>query len=93
MKTLLVINSSGRITRSITRHLAQRFAEAWLAANPNGRIVNRDLLVTPPPLVNERWIAAVGESWWAANHALNAMKPRFETRSAPVHSAAIKEAA
>jgi FMN-dependent NADH-azoreductase len=58
MKTLLVVNSSGRVTRSITRHLSQRFTEAWLAANPNGRIINRDLLVTPPPFVNERWIAA-----------------------------------
>src|SRR3546814_1145530 len=26
----------------------------------------------------ERWIAAAGESWWAANRALNALKPRFE---------------
>ena len=58
MKTLLVINASGRVTRSITRHLSQRFTEAWQAANPNGQIINRDLLVTPPPFVTERWIAA-----------------------------------
>ena len=41
---------------------------------------------------HDRWIAAVGESWWISNHALNAMKPRFETRSALAHGAAINEA-
>ncbi len=41
---------------------------------------------------NDRWIAAVGESWWAANRALNVMKPRFETNGGLLHQAAIKEA-
>jgi FMN-dependent NADH-azoreductase len=58
MKTLLVVNSSGRVTRSITRHLSQRFTTTWRSRYPNGRIVTRDLLLTPPPFVNERWIAA-----------------------------------
>ena len=58
MKTLLVLNASGRITRSITRHLTNRFAKSWLAANPDGRVMQRDLGVNPPPPVNERWIAS-----------------------------------
>ena len=29
---------------------------------------------------HERWIAAVATNWWAANRALDAMKPRFETQ-------------
>ena len=28
----------------------------------------------------DRWVAAVANSWWAANKALEAMRPRFETR-------------
>lgn len=40
----------------------------------------------------ERWVAAVGESWWAANRALNVMRPRFETRGGLAHQAGINEA-
>ena len=29
---------------------------------------------------HERWVAVVATNWWAANHALDAMRPRFETR-------------
>lgn len=29
---------------------------------------------------HDRWIAAVATNWWAANRALDAMRPRFETR-------------
>ncbi len=58
MKTLLLIHSSGRVTRSITRKLSARFVEKWLAHNPDGRVLERDLTSTPPPVVNEAWIAA-----------------------------------
>ena len=58
MKTLLVLNASGRITRSITRQLTNRFAESWRAANPDGRVVQRDLGLNPPPPVDEGWMAA-----------------------------------
>ena len=58
MKSLLVINSSARITRSITRHLTSRFTEAWLRRNPSATVVHRDVGLNPPPAVNESWIAA-----------------------------------
>jgi FMN-dependent NADH-azoreductase len=58
MKSLLVINSSGRVTRSITRHLTARFAAGWSSLNPDGEIVCRDVGLNPPPPVNEAWIAA-----------------------------------
>lgn len=58
MKTLLVLNSSGRVTRSITRHLTNRFTESWQAANPGNKVICRDLGSNPPPTVNESWIAA-----------------------------------
>lgn len=40
----------------------------------------------------ERWVAALGESWWVANRALNVMKPTFSTRGDLRQSAAIREA-
>lgn len=58
MNTLLVVHSSGRVTRSITRRLADRFACAWTAAHPSGTIVHRDVGLNPPRTVNEAWIAA-----------------------------------
>jgi len=59
MKTLLVIDASGRVTRSITRSLTDRFATAWSKANPDGKVIRRDVGSNPPPAVNEAWIAAV----------------------------------
>jgi FMN-dependent NADH-azoreductase len=58
MKTILIINSSGRTTRSITRHLAARLARGWMTRHPGGQILNRDLGLNPPAPVNEAWIAA-----------------------------------
>ncbi|MGV3532152.1 MAG: FMN-dependent NADH-azoreductase, partial [Chthoniobacteraceae bacterium] len=58
MKTLLVINSSARITRSITRHLTSRFADEWLLRHPDGRVITRDVGTAPTPMIDESWIAA-----------------------------------
>ncbi|MFD1787719.1 molybdopterin cofactor-binding domain-containing protein [Sphingomonas floccifaciens] len=30
-------------------------------------------------IATDRWIAAIGDTWWAANRALEALAPRFET--------------
>lgn len=38
------------------------------------------------------WVAAVGKSWWAANQALDALNPRFETRGGIVSSDTIDDA-
>jgi len=56
--TLLVIDSSGRSTRSITRRLTLRFATAWGSHQTLGRVVHRDVGQNPPPPVDEPWIAA-----------------------------------
>jgi FMN-dependent NADH-azoreductase len=58
MKTLLVLNASGRVTHSITRRLTSRFIESWRIGNPQGTVVQRDVGHNPPPPVNECWIAA-----------------------------------
>lgn len=58
MKTLLHIDSSPRSGRSHSRRLTEQFALAWRNANPNGRVIHRELGLTPVPLVSEDWIAA-----------------------------------
>lgn len=82
MKTLLVINCSGRVSRSLSRRLTHRFAQAWLAHQPSGRIIERDLGSNPPPPVNERWIAAAfadpAESTDASRDALRLSETLIE---------------
>ncbi len=43
-------------------------------------------------VTNDRWVAAIGTNWWAANQALDALAPRFETRGAAVTTAGIQAA-
>lgn len=43
-------------------------------------------------VTNPRWVAAVGTTWWAANRALDALSPRFETKGAIVDSGSIAAA-
>ncbi|WNO54742.1 xanthine dehydrogenase family protein molybdopterin-binding subunit [Stakelama saccharophila] len=40
----------------------------------------------------DSWVAAVAETWWAADKALDALAPRFATRGAIVDSASIEAA-
>ncbi len=62
MKTLLVVNSSGRVTRSITRQLTDRFANGWKSRRSGTETISRDVGLNPPPPVNESWIAAAFEA-------------------------------
>ena len=41
---------------------------------------------------NPRWVAAAATNWWAANRALDALSPRFETKGAIVNSDSIAAA-
>ena len=41
---------------------------------------------------NPRWVAAAATDWWAANRALDALSPRFETRGTAVDTASIDAA-
>ncbi len=58
MFTLLHIDSSPRSERSHSRQLTAEFARRWQAAHPEGRVVHREVGLTPLPLVSEAWIAA-----------------------------------
>ncbi|MEO7169010.1 MAG: molybdopterin cofactor-binding domain-containing protein [Sphingomonas sp.] len=41
---------------------------------------------------NDNWVAAIGSNWWAANQALAAMRPRFQTHGAIISSSSIDDA-
>lgn len=43
-------------------------------------------------VTNDRWVAAVANNWWAANEALDALKPRFATTGAIIGTASIDAA-
>jgi FMN-dependent NADH-azoreductase len=54
MSTLLHLDASAR-SRSFSRRLSARFAETWMAANPDGRYQYRDLATDPVPHITEAW--------------------------------------
>jgi FMN-dependent NADH-azoreductase len=58
MPTLLHIDSSAAGDASISRHLTAQFTEKWLAANPTGTVITRDLTTMQIPPVTGAWIAA-----------------------------------
>ena len=58
MTTILHLDASARVTRSLTRHLSRLFVETWLTHRPGDRVIRRDLAALSPPHVTEAWIAA-----------------------------------
>lgn len=58
MATILVIEASARVSRSLTRALAQDFKTEWVMARPQDHFIHRDVGVNPPPFISEAWIAA-----------------------------------
>ena len=58
MNTILKIDASARVTRSLSRGLTTAFTEQWLQYRPNDTIIIRDVGLNPPPIISEAWIAA-----------------------------------
>jgi len=58
MPTLLVIESSPRGNQSMSRGLTAMFVEQWLAKNPGGTVVERDLMESNLPFVTMPWLGA-----------------------------------
>lgn len=58
MSTLLHIDGSARQARSISRELSKAFIEQWTERRPSDRIIRRDVGASPPPAIDEDWIAA-----------------------------------
>lgn len=51
--SLLRVDSSIHSAESVTRAVADRFEEAWTEGNPTGRVVRRDVGLTPLPYLTE----------------------------------------
>jgi FMN-dependent NADH-azoreductase len=58
MPTLLHIDSSPSGEASISRHLSNEFVQNWKRANPDGKIVRRDLTNTPIGPITAAWVGA-----------------------------------
>ncbi|RFA30958.1 hypothetical protein CAI21_02990 [Alkalilimnicola ehrlichii] len=87
MPRLLVINSSGRNTRSITRRLTGQFAEHWLAAHPKGELIERDVTLQRPTPVDEAWIASAFAPPEARSQAMQAALSESEALLAEIEAA------
>jgi len=58
MRTLLQIDSSPMGETSISRHLTKEFVRRWFRANPQARVISRDLTTIPIPVVDSAWVTA-----------------------------------
>ena len=58
MPTLLQIDSSPLGESSISRRLTREYAENWKLANPDGKVIVRDLTATVIPPIGGAWVGA-----------------------------------
>jgi len=84
---LLVLNTSARVTRSLTHQLTGRFARAWLARHPGAALVRRDFALSPPPAIDEAWIAAAFTPAGERTPAQRAVLALSETLIAEIEAA------
>lgn len=59
MPTLLHIDSSPLGEASISRHLSAEFVQNWKKANPDGKVITRDLTTSSLQPIDAPWIAAI----------------------------------
>lgn len=71
MKTLLHIDSSANTQASVSRELCAGFAAGWLKADPENKVVYRDLNSSPVPVVTSDLLEAI---YAPAGEALNPKK-------------------
>lgn len=57
MTTLLNIQSSPHYETSLSRSLSKQFIEQWMLANPDGKVINRDVMKTELPYINTTWLS------------------------------------
>lgn len=56
MSKILVVHSSPRQERSVSRKLTNDFVQQWLKQHPEAKVVTRDVARQPVPPVTEAWI-------------------------------------
>jgi FMN-dependent NADH-azoreductase len=59
MPTLLLVNSSPFLETSVSRNLTSEFVENWKKANPNGKVITRDLAASNLKTLDAAWVGAV----------------------------------
>lgn len=59
MATLLHMDVSARVERSLTRSLSYKFIKEWQNHRPQDQVITRDLGKNSPPAITENWIRAV----------------------------------
>ena len=87
MPTLLHIDSSPLGEASISRHLTHEFIESWKKANPDGKVVTRDLTSTSIAPINATWIGAVFTPETACTPAQNELLALSDTLIAELQAA------
>jgi FMN-dependent NADH-azoreductase len=58
MSTLLVLNSSPFVETSVSRGLTSEYVENWQKANPDGKVVTRDLTTSGLKTIDAAWVGA-----------------------------------
>ena len=58
MPTLLVVNSSPFSETSVSRGLTSEYVENWKKANPNGKVITRDLTASNLKTIDAAWVGA-----------------------------------
>jgi len=58
MTSLLVIEASPRGKSSVSHNMAAEYVDEWRRANPNGKVVQRDLTNTPLKFTDAPWLVA-----------------------------------
>lgn len=58
MTNLLVIEASPRGMSSVSHNMAAEYVDEWRRANPNGKVVQRDLTNTPLKFTDAPWLVA-----------------------------------
>ncbi|MCU1740717.1 MULTISPECIES: FMN-dependent NADH-azoreductase [unclassified Pseudomonas] len=58
MTNLLMIEASPRGNISVSRHMAVEYIDEWQRANPNGKVIQRDLTNTPLKFTDAPWLTA-----------------------------------
>ena len=58
MTKLLLIETSPRGKHSVSRNMTRRFMQDWLAAHPDGEVIERDLVDAGLQFVNAAWLQA-----------------------------------
>lgn len=86
-RTILLVQASARVARSLTRPLAAAFVTEWRTRFPADEVVTRDVGLEPPPAIDEAYIAAAFAKPVDRTNAQRARLALSDAMIAEVHAA------